>query len=147
MIEAEGNMFYDYLEPDVLYVITTNGYVRNNGTAVMGRGTAQAATRLQKQVDRFLGDLLLAWGNRSYLLPGNMVSLPTKHHWKEKSDIELIDRSLGQLRDLWTTVGKPRLYLPQPGCGNGGLFWHHVRPHVEHYFGDEENVTVWSLTV
>ncbi len=145
MNEQTGDMFQNYLEPDVLYVITTNGYVKNDQTAVMGAGVAKTATELQKNVRRILGDYILAWGNRCYLLPGNMVSLPVKHHWKEKADEDLIARSLAQLRGMWIDLGRPRLYLPRPGCGNGGLSWYHVRPLVESYFGNEDRVSVWSL--
>lgn len=145
MNEQYGDMFEEYLSPEVLYVIPTNGYIKNDMTNVMGRGVAKDAAFLQKKLPSILGDLILAWGNRCYLLPGNMVSCPTKDHWKERSDIELIGRSLGQLRDLWITLDRPRLYLPRIGCGNGGLSWYHVRPLVANTFGDDDRVTVWEI--
>lgn len=145
MIEQSGDMFYDYLEPDVMYVITTNGFVKNDGTLVMGAGIAKDVQRLQKNLPAYLGDMVLAWGNRPYLLPGNLATLPVKHHWKDRADIDLINTSLRRLRDLWSSVGRPRLYLPRPGCGNGKLSWYSVRPFVEDVFGNEEGVTVWTL--
>ena len=145
MKEQTGDMFDEYLSPEILYVITTNGYVKNDGRAVMGRGTAYEATQLQKGIDRILGDYILAWGNRPFLLPGNMASLPVKHHWKEKADVELISLSLGRLFDLWNSIGRPKLYLPRPGCGNGQLSWYHVRSLVESRFSGKGDVTIWSL--
>lgn len=145
MREQVGDMFEDYLEPDVLYVITTNGFVKNNGSLVMGAGVAKDAKRLQKNIDVYLGDMVLAWGNHSFLLPGNLVTLPVKHHWKDRAEIDLITRSLGELYNLWSSVGRPRLYLPRPGCGNGQLSWYNVQPLVQSCFGMEDAVTVWSL--
>ncbi len=143
MIEVTGDMFEDYLDPGVAYVVTTNGYVRNNGTAVMGAGTAKDAAQLHKDLPRILGDLILAHGNRPYLLPYGFVSLPVKHHWKEKADLDLIDTSLMLLWELYELYFRNKeVYLPRPGCGNGGLSWYHVRPLVENYF---PNATVWSL--
>ena len=146
MIEQQGNMFFEYLDPGVVYVITTNGYVRNDGAAVMGRGTAKVAATLNPSLPRILGDLLLAYGNRPYVLPGNFVTLPVKHNWDEKADVDLINESLkglGYLYSLydWTTR---QMYLPRPGCGNGQLSWHQVEPLVKEWF-DFSNVTVWSL--
>ena len=144
MIEKTGDYLEEYLDPSVWYVVTTNGFVRNDGTAVMGRGTAKQAADLHKDVPKILGDLLLAHGNVPFLLPYGFVSLPVKHHWKEKADLDLIDRSLRTMRVLWDTYKSEgrQIYLPRPGCGNGGLSWYHVRPLVEAYFDD---AIVWSL--
>lgn len=146
MIEVTGDMFEDYLDPGVWYVITTNGYVKNNGEAVMGAGTALVAANLHRNLPALLGDLLLSHGNRPYLLPYGFVSLPVKHHWKEKADDELIARSLSAFRRLYNEYAKPdtQVYLPRPGCGNGGLSWYHVRPLVENVLYGLP-LTVWSL--
>lgn len=144
MIEKEGDIFADYLEPDVWYVVPTNGYVKNDGHAVMGKGLALDAKLLQKGVDRILGDYLLANGNHCYLLPGNLVSFPTKTHWKKPSDLDLIKRSFEELRYLWSLYGRSRrIYLPHVGCGNGGLSWYTVRPSAEYHLSGVE-VTVWE---
>lgn len=143
------DMFEHYLEPDVIYVVTTNGYVKNNGEAVMGRGTAKDAATLHPKLPAMLGDLLLAYGNRPFLLTGNIVTLPVKHRWDEKADLELIEDSLIVLADLrliydWDTAHGRRIYLPRPGCGNGQLDWSLVVSMVEATM-NFDNVTVWSL--
>ena len=146
MIERTGDMFAEYLSPEVVYVITTNGYVRNDGSAVMGRGTALRAATLHKDVPRILGDLLLSYGNRPFILPYNFVTLPVKHKWDEKADTELIIRSLAGLKHLLRIYGQGRqIYLPRPGCGNGQLDWGTVSPIVNEWFGDDNHVVVWSL--
>lgn len=145
MIEVTGDMFEEYLDPGVWYVITTNGYVKNNGQAVMGAGTAKYARDLHPDLSRILGDLVLSHGNVPFLLPYGFVSLPVKHHWKEKADIELINRSLFLLRELYHLYGEGKtIYLPRPGCGNGGLSWYHVKPLVERILGGYP-IVVWSL--
>jgi len=145
-------MFEEYLSPEVVYVITTNGYVKNNGQAVMGRGTALIAATIAPKLPTILGDLLISYGNKPYLLPGNFVTLPVKHKWDEKADPVLIGKSLDILMDMWDLYGfgKRQVYIPRPGCGNGQLAWETVKPMMEYYFGGEphaalNNVTVWSL--
>ena len=147
MIECQGDMLAEYLSPEVIYVITTNGYVKNNGQAVMGRGTAKAAADLHKDLPAYLGDLILAYGNRPFLLPYNFITLPVKYNWDEPADLELIGQSLDRLWFLLRTYdwfGNKQVYLPRPGCGNGQLDWAQVKPVVENWnWGD--NVTVWNL--
>jgi hypothetical protein len=147
MKEAKGDMFAEYLSPEVVYVITTNGYVKNNGEAVMGRGVAKVAAQLRKNTPSILGDLLLAHGNIPFVLPGNFVTLPVKHKWSEKADLELIEQSLIKFRNLYYTYGwrDRQIYVPRPGCGNGQLQWEEVRPLMERFTRDSDNVTVWSL--
>jgi hypothetical protein len=149
MIERQGNMFAEYLSPEVIYVITTNGYIRNDGCAVLGRGVAKVAASLRKELPHILGDYLLSYGNFPFVLPGNFVTLPVKHRWDEKADPTLIERSLFILEDLiaaygWTVASGKTIYLPRPGCGNGQLGWEQVRPLVEYHM-NYENVVVWSL--
>ena len=149
MIERVGDMFEEYLDPRTVYVITTNGYVRNDGCAVMGRGTAKAAADLQPTLPRILGDLLLTYGNRPYVLPGNFVSLPVKHKWDEKADLDLIQDSLTMFCNLYAVYGWQfngrQVYVPWPGIGNGRLAKQIVEPIVEAWLGDYDNIVMWSL--
>lgn len=64
--------------------ITTNGYVANDGTAVMGRGVAKQAMERIKGIDRLLGEYIRVNGNCVGVLckyPGTdtwIVSFPVK---------------------------------------------------------------------
>jgi len=137
-VEKTGNMFEHYLEPDVLYVVTTNGYIKNDGSLVMGRGVAKYAANLHPDLPHILGDLVATHGNIPFLLPYNFVSLPVKHHWREKADINLIVDSLRFLTDLLIVYGQPgvSLYMPRPGCGNGGLEWPFVKEQIRPYISE-----------
>lgn len=149
MKEAVGDMFEEYLDPGVVYVVTTNGYVRNDGAAVMGRGTALRAAQLQPALPRILGDLLLSYGNRPYVLPGGFVTLPVKHHWQEHADPDLIRDSLTMFCNLYAVYGWQfngrQVYVPWPGIGNGGLARAVVEPIVDAWLGDYDNIVMWSL--
>lgn len=119
-------------------VIPTNGVVRKNGTAVMGRGCALQAAKLWPSIDATLGHMLKTKGNHVHplelhLLPapvsrGTMVlSFPVKHHWAEDADLALIRRSANELA-AWTLGVAGPIWLPAVGCGNGGRSLDQVLP-------------------
>jgi len=85
----EGNLFE--FEGDVV-CITTNGCVKSNGMAVMGRGVAKQAAILFPEVPKILGMNLAIMGNSPSILIDDiggkslregrtrcLVSFPTKH--------------------------------------------------------------------
>ena len=96
--------------------VTTNGIVKKNGDAVMGRGIALQAAQRYPELAPELGRRLTLWGNKVYTM---IITFPTKHHWKDPSDIELIKNSAHQLVEAWQH--EQRCALPFPGCANGGL--------------------------
>lgn len=138
MQEISGNIW----ELNCRYrVITTNGVISSTGKAIMGKGIALQARDRYPYVDVILGKLINAHGNHVYFLNDNLISFPTKHHWREKSDIELIKRSAIELVALL----KPKLgwddkvSLPPVGCGNGRLIWKDVKRVIapildDHYY-------------
>lgn len=127
MIEATGNL---WTYPAVVRVITTNGSVRNNLHAVMGRGCAAEAKYRYPGLPLRLGLQIRREGNRVFYFPGlQIISFPVKHQWMEMADLELIRASTLQLLELIQTFGsKYQIVMPRPGCGNGGLQWEQVRP-------------------
>ena len=61
MIECKGDMFQ--ADMDAL-VITTNGYVKANGEAVMGRGCALTAQQMFPDLPELLGSKIINYGNK-----------------------------------------------------------------------------------
>jgi hypothetical protein len=58
-----------------------------------------------------------------------LVYLPTKYHWRERADLALIERGLGELAALLRAHPDLRVALPRLGSGLGGLDWEgEVRP-------------------
>ena len=53
--------------------------------------------------------------------PKYIVCLPTKYHWREGSNIDLIKLGLWTLRQNIYSLGIRSIALPMLGCGLGGL--------------------------
>lgn len=127
MIEVYGNL---WTHPAETRVITTNGTVKKDGTAVMGRGCALEAKEKWPGIEVNLGDKLSRLGNHVFVLhergpwPGPIViSFPVKHQWSEKADYQLILQSAKELVAVVTALDIDTVVMPRPGCGNGGLEW------------------------
>lgn len=121
--------------------ITTNGAVRKDGAAVMGRGCAAEAVQHCPGIEYELGLHLKLHGNHVHLINYYeelaLVSFPVKHHWREVASIDLIQRSCRELTELVDeTWGYSKFYLPRPGCGNGQLDWQWVKPKIENLLDD-----------
>lgn len=137
MIEIKGNL-WDIPDADVI-CITTNGTVKKNGRAVMGKGCALEAKKKYEDIDQYLGTLISQIGNIPFQLTSKkpyIVSFPTKHNWWEKSDLGLIERSCHLLLEYVDYKGFKKIVIPRPGCGNGLLKWEEVKPILEKYFDD-----------
>lgn len=153
MKEVPGDI-WDYYEQGHWIVITTNGNVKKNGAAVMGKGIAlQAAERFPKlplELGRLMGR-----GSPFWVFPFSeyrLFTFPTKYNWWEKSDVELIKRSVMRLKALsrfFSISPYPELnnvfplYMTRPGCRNGGLDWKDVKPILERYLDDKYMIVEW----
>jgi len=137
MKEIIGDL-WDYKDKGYI-VITTNGIVNAQDECVMGRGTAlQAKTRFKGLAKR-IGDNIRLHGNHVDLFLTaegvKIITFPVKHHWAEKADISLIKRSIKELVDLVVNEcgEKSLIFMPRPGCGNGGLNWEAIKPILQRY--------------
>jgi O-acetyl-ADP-ribose deacetylase (regulator of RNase III) len=138
MIEIKGD-FWEHAKNDYeVLVCTTNCVLKNNGELVMGAGIA-------KQFASKIPVLPKLWGERAKriqegrlkscvavvlwdLFGKYLVAFPTKYHWKEKSDLKLIERSAFQLLTITEAFGWKKILMTRPGCGKGGLNWEEVEP-------------------
>ena len=128
-IPSDGDIFNLPLENEAVCV-TTNGIVKPNGHAVMGKGIALDANKKFNLSFR-LGTFLTQYGNRAfnlgkYINPQNnalftIFSFPTKHDWRYNSDIELIKKSAKELMEMCDKFGVNKCYLTPPGCSCGKL--------------------------
>lgn len=136
MREATGDL-WRLVMPGECLIITTNGAVRRDGRAVMGRGIAREAADRIPELPMVLGEALRFDGNHVFRLmtwTGILIlSFPVKHHWSEAADPDLIVRSARELagQSLRSTV-----WMPRPGCGNGRLEWPAVRQLIEPILDD-----------
>lgn len=155
MLEISGDLFsYNKSGPDAI-CITTNGCVYGNQkAATMGKGCALEAKRRWPGIQIILGRAIENKGNEvhllttedkrlcsglgwnDHLLPYHLLSFPTKHHWKEPSDLNLIEKSCQQVVKITNEMNFASVVIPRPGCGLGHLDWNQVRPLCEKYLDD-----------
>lgn len=155
MKELKGNL-WDLSIGNIL-CITTNGFVKNDGSCVMGKGIAAEAVKRFPGIQHTLGKLIKKNGNivQPIGVYGNyiLVAFPVKPissytsevvgHMKSKfspkdnkpgwaciADINIIKESVKQLRGLFDAINI-KVYLPRPGCGAGELTWKEVKPLME----------------
>lgn len=119
--------------------ITTNGIVRTDGKAVMGRGIAKYADE-HFNLSKKLADYLILTGNHAYDLgiyeKFHIISFPTKQDWRKKSDIKLIIQSCHEVIKIADDLELQTIYLPAPGCGNGQLRYQDVEPVISKILDD-----------
>lgn len=148
MIELYGSIWLHFMVPDHFVCITTNGTVKKNGEAVMGRGNARQATICIQGMTKLLGAYLNKNGNVPGVLPvlGDstpIIVFPVKHNWWEKADKKLIAQGARWLLAEAKRNPSNIYHLPRPGCGNGKLNWEHdVEPILQHL---PDNVIVHQI--
>lgn len=134
--------------------VTTNGVIKKDGRLVMGAGIAKEIKNRFPGVDSILGKYVSKYGNRVFRVGKvnfseksiTLFSFPTKNHWKDKSDLNLIEQSCIQLKQL---VNKFRIegdiYIPAPGCNNGGLNWEkEVKTVVEKHLDEDRYIICFN---
>lgn len=119
-------------------VVTTNGTLCKDGSAVMGRGVALQAKNRFPELPYKLAVELSLLGNEVFVFDEyHIVTFPTKHNWRDKSDLGLIENSAIHLAGyLERGYIDPPVCMVRPGCGNGGLDWGDVKTVLETYLDD-----------
>ena len=162
MREAKGNMLL--MNCDAL-VITTNGFVKANGEAVMGRGIAKQISDGLPGIKYILGNKLNTFANTPHVLMRHrdidLVSFPVKprtvindgtnivaHAMKQysigdrvpgfyaKAEPELIIQSAKFLALLIKQYEWETVLVPRFGCGAGELNWEDIKPLVSDILDD-----------
>lgn len=137
MKEIHGDDMFDLIDhsfykPPIL-CITTNGDLNKNGECVMGKGVAFQFKNLFPELPKRIGNYIQQYGNRVFNLglfdytgsgehiPIRIMTFPTKHHWKEDSDINLIKKSCEEIIQVCDKYDCDTVFLPAPGVNNGRL--------------------------
>lgn len=129
LAEETGDIFQKRAEGNWI-IIPTNGTVKKDGTCVMGRGLALDIKNFYPEFPAMLGGAIESTGNQVYIWPEyGVVTFPVKHNWWEKADLELIEKSCGELKSIihrFFDKSVPlhvTFYIPKVGCGNGKRDW------------------------
>jgi hypothetical protein len=157
--DLTSNYGYDSLA----VAITTNGFTKRDGSAVMGRGIAKQAVSSWPWLQNQLGVYLRKYGNRAFYLDRKLriVTMPVKptsrpfgqcdivQHmmgkfkfgdrvpgWACTAEMGIIERSAKQLVEMADKFGWDGVLIPRPGCGNGELDWDDVKPALESILDD-----------
>ena len=132
MIESNINIWESQSD---FKCVTTNSVLKKDGSLVMGKGIALEASLKYKNLPKELGFLVQKYGNNPFIFFNyGIISFPTKHHWKDNSDINLIERSAKIISAFAKIYDIKTISLTRPGCGNGHLKWFDVAPILEKYF-------------
>ena len=124
-------------------VIPTNGYIKTNGCAVMGRGLALQAVKRFPKLPVRLGELLEDCGNNVFAFHDvRIFTFPVKHEWFNAAKLKLIRRSCIQLNTYVSQTCRSEIkdlpvYIPRVGCGNGRLKWKDVKPFLLKYLDED----------
>jgi hypothetical protein len=138
MITTRKGDIMDYWRDGGTIGITTNGFVKKNGEAVMGRGIAQTVRDTVPGFARQFGQHLTQNGNTPVYFPDwRIYTFPVKHNWWETADLDLILQSFSRLLANSTFD----LHFVRPGCGNGKLDWNDVRPAL---YDEYEKYATWE---
>jgi hypothetical protein len=104
----------------------SNGIVRSDNSLVMGAGVAKVFRDRFPGLDVSAGEAVRDNGNICQVVGfcpprAKIVAFPTKHDWKDPSDLELIKKSARELMELIEKHNWKLVALPFPGIGRGGL--------------------------
>lgn len=144
IVEDSGVDFWEIEFDFDALLVTTNGVVKNDGRLVMGAGIARQFARQYPMLPRTFGDWVRKVGNVPCCAHIDtdraIISMPTKHHFKDKSDIQLIADSAMEVAKIVNHWGYARVLAAAPGCGMGGLKWEQVRPILHDIWDDRFTV-------
>ncbi len=147
MKEIQADIWDVYKDYDAI-CCTTNNVVKSNGELVMGAGVAKVFAQKYSW-------LSLNWGTRvkqqqytgvmvtSMITKPNLVYFSTKYHWKDPSDLNLIEYNIKTLMII-INVFNWTILLPRPGCLNGGLDWSLVKPRLDLIINGDKRLTIIS---
>lgn len=139
MLEQPGDVWSPYADA---YVVTTCGDIVRH-ELVMGAGIARQAKELYPQLPLILARLVARFGNKPFIVPMSdhtIMTMPTKHSWRQPSDLKLVRESADYMQQLATMYDMLHVAMPRAGCGLGGLSWEDVQPELDARLGNRFTV-------
>lgn len=144
-----GDMWSCITEPNSLFLITTNSFLKKDGTLVMGKGIAKEARDRDPSIAVTLGNLILRkcghLGKYGVII-GPMKKFgifQVKYNFLEDANLDLIEFSATKLMSILNLPDYTgyTANLNYPGIGNGRLSRKEVTEVINKIFDDR--VTLW----
>lgn len=145
----QGNMF-DHLSDYDYFFVTTNSYIKRDGSLVMGRGAALQLKEMFPKIPYIFGELVkqlcghMGEYNLVYYYPSGLNvcigAVQVKYHYLGTADLLLVQRSLEVLKDRALVWKTKKIALNYPGIGFGGLPFALVETIVDLL---PDNIDVW----
>ncbi len=118
--------------PDNIKVITTNGNIKKNGNAVLGKGIAlQASRRFQDLAFRYANHIKINTLSCAYYPSYKLILFPTKYNYWQNASLILIRKSMEETLKICKNNNIKKVIMPKVGCGNGLLYWNSVKRTIE----------------
>lgn len=141
MIERQVDILsFSVLDDADAVCFTSNGVVKNDGTLTMGKGVAKQFADRFIGLSRAAGIAVDKHGNVCQIVALRsgvyIVTFPTKHDWRENSDLNLIVKSAKELMKLIEDRNWNKVYMSFPGCGCGKLNKEDVRAAIKDILDD-----------
>jgi hypothetical protein len=143
-----GDMF-SILDKTDVFVVTTNSTLKKDRTLVMGRGAALQLKKTIPDIDKLFGQKITSREYNiifvDYFGIGTFYNcifgaLQTKFHFKDPSNIQLINRSVQALTTVATKQNHLRFDVNCPGIGYGKLSFSEIFPIIQQL---PNNVNIW----
>lgn len=97
----------------------------------MGKSLALQAAKKYLTLPKLLGNKIKSNGNHCYYFNEfKLITFPTKHNWREKSDYDLIFKSMTELYNICYLHDIHKIIMPKVGCNNGKLEWSKVKSKI-----------------
>lgn len=113
---------------DQIILVTTNAFVKKDGSLVMGRGAAKEAKEKFPTLPYLLGDQITKHFKETkkygvLIIPQMVGAFQVKYNWWEDGDLELIGYSTQVLNSMMevSPFKEVSVSMNFPGIGNGRL--------------------------
>lgn len=139
------NIWDDVDELDYIGV-TTNSTLKKTGDLVMGAGIAKEAKKRYPECPKFFGEIVKKRnaenGFYGMIIYNKIFALQTKVHWRDKSPIEVVEKSLAMLSVAAGAAPHMKIGIPFPAINNGGRSVEDIMPLLQKL---PDNITVYKI--
>jgi len=118
-----------------IFMFTANSTIRSNGNLVMGSGCARTVRDFYKGIDKTLGKCInhLDIFGVKFVQHGEQFigAFQTKINWQDSSPLDLVETSIGMLKQVAKKRPNHTFHLPCPAVNHGGQTVEDVLPMLD----------------